>query len=258
MLGAIAGDIIGSVYEHQPTKEYNFRLYSPASCYTDDTVLTVAVADAVLHNQDYGETIKNYGRQYPNAGYGGLFQQWLQRSDRQPYHSWGNGAAMRVSPVGFAFDSEERVLAEAEKTAAVTHDHPEGIKGAQATALAVYLARQGIPKTKLKQHLTDKFGYDLERSSADIRPRYRFYVSCQKTVPAAIIAFLDARDFEDAIRISISLGGDADTMGSITGGIAQAYYQKIASQIQRETYNRLPQEFIAVIREFNRTYQVKI
>jgi ADP-ribosylglycohydrolase len=250
MLGAIAGDVIGSVHEFAETKTTRFPLFTPSSTFTDDTVLTVAVASAILHKMDYAAALKHYGRQYPNAGYGVAFRRWLLSSDQRSYGSYGNGSAMRVSPVGFAFDSVESVLVEAERSAAVTHDHPEGIKGAQATALAVFLARAGEDKLVIKQAIEDRFGYDLSRSLEVIRPHYRFNETCQGTVPEAIIAFLDSTDYEDAVRNAISLGGDADTLACITGGIAQAYYRQIPERISRETRRRLPAEFVEVLEEF--------
>ncbi len=193
MLGAIAGDVIGSVYEHQPLKSKEFPLFSPNSRFTDDTVLTLATAFAILSGTDYGQAYKRFARMYPWAGYGGTFFQWMQSENSEPYNSWGNGSAMRVSPVGFAFDSIEAVLDQARKSAEVTHNHPEGIKGAQATALAVFLARKGNNKKIIHLEITQRFGYDLNRSLDRIRPNYSFDVSCQGTVPEALICFLNPR-----------------------------------------------------------------
>jgi ADP-ribosylglycohydrolase len=254
MLGAIAGDVIGSVYEASPIKSKEFPLFQPASTFTDDTVLTVAVAQAILTGADYASALKNLGRQYPHAGYGGSFFHWLHAADSQPYNSWGNGSAMRVSPVGFAFDSEEAVLREAEKSAAVSHNHPEGIKGAQATALAVFLARRGPSRADLRQTISQRFGYDLSPTLADIRPSYRFDVSCQGSVPPAIIAFLEAEDVEDAIRNAISLGGDSDTLACIAGGIAQAFFGQIPASIETGVRERLPEEFLTTIDQFSTRY----
>ncbi len=256
MIGAIAGDIVGSVYEWSPIKITDFPLFQDASCFTDDTVLTVAVAYAVLNHEGYQEPLKTFGRKYPNAGYGGKFIQWLNSDDSSPYNSWGNGSAMRVSPIGFAFNTIEDVLSESKKTAEVTHNHPEGIKGAQATALAVYLARTGIAKNEIRAEIRGRFGYDLSRTVDEIRPVYKFDVSCQGTVPEAIIAFLDSVNYEDAIRKAISLGGDSDTLACITGGIAQAYYKEILKDILTEVYSRLPEEFVNIIEKFNNTYGV--
>ena len=177
MIGAIAGDIIGSVFEHEPIKTTQFQLFTDSSRFTDDTVLSVAIADAILNQADYGTALKNYGRKYPAAGYGMSFLRWIQSSVAKPYNSWGNGSAMRVSPVGFAFDSTEDILREAEKSAAVTHDHPEGIKGAQATALAIFLARKGADKSEIRRQIQHRFQYNLDRSTDDVRPYYVFNCS---------------------------------------------------------------------------------
>ncbi len=182
MIGAIAGDIIGSVYEHHQIKTKDFPLFDPRCRFTDDTVLTVAIADAILSGRPYIESVREIGRRYPGAGYGGSFIQWLHSDDPQPYNSWGNGSAMRVSPVGFAFLSEEEVLRHAKMTAEISHNHLEGIKGAQATALAVFLARTGTGKEQIRSRIAEEFGYDMQRTVDDIRPTYSFDVSCQGTV----------------------------------------------------------------------------
>jgi ADP-ribosylglycohydrolase len=254
MLGAIAGDVIGSVYEGHPIKSTDFPLFSPHCTFTDDTVLTIAVAHAILHGVDYGTAIKSFGRRYPHAGYGGSFRQWLFAPDSRPYNSWGNGSAMRVSPVGWAFDTAEAVLAEAARTAVVTHNHPEGIKGAQATALAVFLARQGASKAAMRAEISARFGYNLNRSLADIRPGYRFDISCQGSVPESISAFLEADGVEAAMRNAISLGGDADTMACIAGGIAHAFYGTVPAEITAVVRPKLPAEFLAVIDAFIQRY----
>lgn len=254
MLGAIAGDMIGSVYEARPIKTTEFPLFVGQSTFTDDTVLTVAVADAILTGQDYARALKKWGRRYLRAGYGGSFIHWLHAEDSRPYNSWGNGSAMRVSPVGWAFDSEPAVLAEAERTAAVTHNHPEGIKGAQATALAVYLARSGYTKVDIRRAITTNFGYDLSSTVAELRPRYRFDVSCQGTVPAALLAFMEATDIEHAIRLAISLGGDSDTLACISGSMAQAYYRTMPAAIESEVHRRLPADMRLVVENFSTRY----
>ena len=224
MIGAIAGDIIGSVYEWDRIKTKYFDLFSPDCFFTDDTVLTVALAESILTKKDYASLMKAYYRRYPGAGYGGFFHHWAQAHDSQPYNSWGNGAAMRISSVGFAFNTLEDVLVRAAEYTAVTHNHEEGIKGAQATAAAIFLARTGSTKADIKEYTRATFGYDLSRTIDEIRPAYRFNESCQETVPQAIACFLESTDFEDAIRNAISLGGDSDTLACITGGIAQAFY----------------------------------
>ncbi len=254
MLGAIAGDVIGSVFERYPTKSTAFPLFSRHSTFTDDTVLTVAIAFSILKKTDYTLSLKMFGQKYPNAGYGGLFYRWMFSPDSSPYNSWGNGSAMRVSPVGFAFSSLEEVLNEAGKSAEVTHNHPEGIKGAQATALAIYLARTGEGREGIRKEISSRFGYDLNRSVDEIRKTYRFDVSCQGSVPEAIISFLESENFEDALRKAISLGGDSDTLACMAGGIAQAYYKKVPQEIVLNVRDRLPDEFLSIIDEFNETY----
>jgi ADP-ribosylglycohydrolase len=224
MIGAIAGDIIGSVYEWNNIKTKQFDLFSADCFFTDDTVLTVALAESILTGTDYVSLMKAYYRRYPDAGYGGFFHRWAQAHESQPYNSWGNGAAMRISSVGFAFNTLDEVLVRAAEYTAVTHNHPEGIKGAQATAAAIFLARTESTKADIRQYTTATFHYYLSRSVDEIRPTYQFNESCQETVPQAIVCFLESTDFEDAIRNAISLGGDSDTLACITGGIAQAHF----------------------------------
>lgn len=254
MIGAIAGDIIGSVYEHAPMKSKDFPLFHPLARFTDDSVLTVAVAEAILSGRSYFAVVKEIGRRYPHAGYGGSFIQWLLSDAAEPYNSWGNGAAMRVSPVGFAFDSEDAVLREAEASAAITHNHPDGIKGAQATALAVFRARHKMPKEAIRAEIARRFGYDLERTVDGIRAHYAFDVSCQGTVPEAIIAFLDADSWEDAVRNAVSLGGDADTLACITGGIAEAWYGPVSADVRRRVRALLPEDLNAIAERFEARY----
>lgn len=254
MLGAIAGDVIGSVYEGHPIKTTEFSLMDNRAFFTDDTVLTIAVAYSILEKLDYGSSLKLFGRKYPYAGYGSAFYSWIFSPDMKPYNSWGNGSAMRVSPVGFAGDSVDVVLAEAKKSAEVTHNHPEGIKGAQATALAVFLARNGENKESIKAEIEKTFAYDLGRNLADIRPTYFFDVSCQGSVPESIIAFLESGNFEESVRNAISLGGDSDTMACIAGAIAHAFYKEIPYAIVRHVRDKLPTEFLSIIDRFNRAY----
>lgn len=251
MLGAIAGDVIGSPYEGRPIKTTDFPLFSPRSRFTDDTVLTVAVAHAILHDEGYGEALKAFGRRYPRAGYGGNFFNWIFEEEVAPYNSWGNGSAMRVSPVGWAFDEVQRVLEEAERTAAVSHNHPEGIKGAQATALAVFRARTGAGKEEIRAEIGERFGYDVERTVDEIRPGYTFDVSCQGSVPEALVAFFDSDDYETAVRLAVSLGGDSDTLACIAGAVAEAFYGRVPEAIAANARRRLPQEFRDVLDEFN-------
>ncbi len=255
MIGAIAGDIIGSVYEFRPIKNKNFPLFDQGCRFTDDTVLTVAVADAILNGRSYREALIDIGRRYPQAGYGRSFYRWLHTEDPQPYNSWGNGSAMRVSPVGFAFSSEEDVLLQAKATAEVTHNHPEGINGAQATALSILKARMGSGKEQIRSHISEKFNYDLDRTVDEIRPTYSFDISCQGTVPEAIIAFLDSISYEDAIRNAVSLGGDSDTLACITGGIAEAFYGGVPENILSEVLSRLPSDLYELVEKFCQKYQ---
>jgi ADP-ribosylglycohydrolase len=256
MWGAIAGDIIGSVYEHYALKKEDFQLWDPEVRITDDTVLTVAVAHAILTDGDYGAAIKTFGRRYPHAGYGGSFKYWLRSDSYEPYNSWGNGSAMRVSPVGFAFDNLETVLVQAEKSAAVTHNHPEGIKGAQAVALAVYLARTGADKKEIRSQVSTRFGYDLSRSLAEIRPDYQFDVSCQGSVPQAITAFLESVSVEDAIRKAVSLGGDSDTLACIAGVIAEAACGGVPEEMQQRARELLPQDLLEVVDCFQERFGI--
>ena len=254
MLGAIAGDIIGSVYEHHPIKTVDFPLFSPYSRITDDTVMTLAIARAILLDKDYGREMKTLGRLYPGAGYGGNFRKWIYEQDVIPYNSWGNGSAMRVSPVGYAFNNEEAVLREAKRSAEPSHNHPEGIKGAQAVALSIFLARRGGTKDLIKNRISNEFGYDLSRRLDEIRPEYRFDVSCQGSVPEAITAFLESTNYEDAVRKAVSLGGDSDTLACISGGIAEAFYKNMPDIIISETLERLPTELGLILDQFREKY----
>ncbi len=257
MLGAIAGDIIGSVFEHREHKSEQFPLFVPHSRFTDDTVMTVATAEALLEGISYIEAYQRWGRLYPRAGYGGNFIKWIHSNSPKPYNSWGNGAAMRVSPVGWAKNSLEAVESEAARSAMVSHNHPEGIKGAQAVAVAVYLARTGTNKTEICRFLKERYEYDLTRKLEDIRPYYRFDVSCQGSVPQALIAFFESSNFEDAIRKAISLGGDSDTIACIAGAVAEAYYEKVPNHIQQEVRNRLPLPLQEILDRFQETFVFK-
>ena len=250
LLGAVAGDVIGSVYEAHPVKSIDFRLFCDASRFTDDTVMTVAHCDWLLNGGDLSRVMQGYGRRYQHRGYGGMFRKWIWTENPQPYKSYGNGSAMRVSPIGWAFKTLEETLAVAKQSAEVTHNHLEGIKGAQAVAASVYLARIGKSKQEIKEYVETTFGYNLSRSCDEIRVGYKFDVTCQGSVPESIIAFLESTDYENAIRLAISLGGDADTMAAIAGGIAEAYYKEIPSYIVDEVQKRLPQEFIDVMQRF--------
>jgi ADP-ribosylglycohydrolase len=239
MLGAVAGDIVGSRFEGRPTKSKDFELFAPESTFTDDTVLTVAVAECLLQGRPYAEVLKEYYRRYPYAGYGGSFMSWAASERSGPYNSFGNGSAMRVSPVGWYYESLEEVLQQAERSAAVTHNHPEGIKGAQAVAAAIFWARKGWRKEEIRREVSQRFGYDLDRSLEEIRPRYAFDVTCQGSVPEALICFFEAEDFEDALRNAVSLGGDSDTQACIAGAVAEASFGAVPRPIVSEALDRL-------------------
>ena len=263
MIGAIVGDIIGSVYEWNNIKTKDFPFFSRECFFTDDTVMTLAVAEGLMNGggeDAFITAMKKFGRLYPNAGYGGRFGSWLFSDDIGSYNSWGNGSAMRVSSVAWAFDTIPKVEEYAKISAAVTHNHPEGIKGAQATAICILLARKGKSKSEIKEYVESNYGYDLNRTLDEIRPNYRFKESCQETVPEAITAFLESVDFEDAIRNAISLGGDSDTLAAITGSIAEAAYgvpkeiedeaMTFLDQYLRETYE-ITNEYIKIRANFN-------
>jgi ADP-ribosylglycohydrolase len=249
MIGAIFGDIVGSIYEFENIKTTAFDLFNPSAYFTDDTVLSAALAESIMHGIDFIENCKKFVRYYPSAGYGANFRHWASSSSRVPYNSWGNGAAMRVSPVGFAYTSIEEVLEKAEASASITHNHPEGIKGAQATASAIFLARTGQSKENIQNFIETRFSYDLSRSLDEIRPTYSFDVSCQGTVPEAIIAFLESTNYLHAIQLAISLGGDSDTLACITGGIAQAFYG-IPEQVSTYVFMKLDSRLLHITRTF--------
>jgi ADP-ribosylglycohydrolase len=254
MLGAIAGDIIGSAHEFCPTKTTDFSLFTEASKFTDDTVLSAATAFSLLTDGDYAENYRIFGRLYPLAGYGAGFKKWLTSKEAAPYNSWGNGSAMRVGPIGFAFENEDDVLREAEKSAAVTHDHPEGIKGAQAVALGILLGRQGADPAQIKKEITGRFGYDLDRTVKEIRPGYSFDVSCQGSVPEAIICSLEAQDWEESVRLAVSLGGDADTQACMAGALAQARFGVVPFEIELKARKMLPDHLLEVVEDFENKF----
>ena len=257
MIAAIAGDIIGSVHEMANLKRMNFELFQKNSRFTDDTVMTMAVADSILNQTPYGPNLHAYGRKYPDRGYGGRFRKWLESDDPQPYDSFGNGSAMRVSPVGWAFHDLSRVAQEAASSAHPSHNHPEGVKGAQAIATAVFMARKGKSKDEIKSYISRNFKYDLSRHIKDIRKSYQFDVTCQGSVPEAIIAFLDSTDVENAIRLGVSLGGDADTIGSMAGAVAQAYYKEVPQILVDEVKARLTPELWDLLKQFEARYKLK-
>ena len=257
LMGTILGDIAGSIYEFDPHKSTDVDLKDKRMDYTDDTIMTIAVADWILNDKLHTKNglvsfMQKWGRKYPHpmGAYGNMFSQWLRTDNPRPYSSWGNGSAMRVSAVGFAFDTLEDTMKVAKTSAEVTHNHHEGVKGAQATAAAIFMARTGSTKDEIRRYISDTFGYNLDRSCDDIRPTYRFDGSCQGTVPESIIAFLDSKDYEDALRLCISLGGDADTMGAITGAIAGAYYNMIPYALYGYGMEKLPYDIQNVIVKF--------
>ena len=258
MYGAIIGDICGSIYEFDNFKTENpgeVPIPDPRCYFTDDSVLTCAVMDAILSDRNYEEAVFRWANKYPKRGYGGRFVRWFTSADPKPYNSWGNGSAMRVSAVGWAFDTIGETLAEAKRSAEITHNHPEGIKGAQATAAAIFLARQGSSKETIKKYIEDTFGYNLQRTLKEIRPKYVFNESCQGTVPEAIITFLESEGFTGAIQNAISLGGDSDTLACITGGIAEAYYKKIPDELLEYADSLLSREMVDLLNRFYERYQ---
>jgi ADP-ribosylglycohydrolase len=258
MIGAISGDVIGSVHEGAPAKPKDFPLFAPGSTFTDDSVLTVAVASAIREGIEYGTSIRRWGRRYPYAGYGGWFRDWLFSEDAAPYNSFGNGSAMRVAAIGWAFEDLDVVLREATKSAEVTHNHPEGIKGAQAVAAAIFVARAGQGKDQIAALLCDRFGYDCTMGLSALQRRGGFDVTCQGTVPAAAEAFLHSTDFEDAVRNAVSFGGDADTLACIAGAMAEAYYGSVPTEIQRQVLGRLDQALRAQVTAFARHYGIPV
>jgi len=254
VVGAIIGDIVGSIYEHHNIKRPAFPLFGRSCRFTDDTVLTVAVADAILCGAPYAEKLREWHALYPHAGYGGSFRRWASTPGAGPYNSWGNGSAMRVSPVGYAFDTIGSVLDEAASSAAVTHNHPEGIKGARAVAAAVFMARTGSSKDDIRHFVESEFNYDLTRTIDGIRPSYRFDVSCQGSVPEALIAFMESVDFEDAVRKAVSLGGDSDTIACIAGAVAGAFYGGVPGGIRARALAHLDDRLRGVVVRFVERY----
>jgi ADP-ribosylglycohydrolase len=253
VIGAIIGDIVGSIYEWDNIKTTEFPLFQGHCHFTDDTVLTIALADSILSGKPYKEVMLDYFARYPDAGYGGSFRKFAIGAIDAPYSSYGNGSAMRTSPVGCVTNSLEEALRRAEEYAAVTHNHSEGVKGAQAVAGAICLARLGCDKELIRNYTQDAFRYNLSRTCDSIRPGYTFDVSCQGTVPEAIIAFLDSNNFEHAIRLAVSLGGDSDTLACITGSIAGAYYG-VPNDLAEKAKTYLDPELVGVLEEFEARY----
>ena len=264
MYGAILGDMIGAPYEFDRSpKTKEFPLFSRGTQFTDDSVMTIAVGEALLDTVGRADdeikaalvsSMRRWGRRYPHAGYGGRFRVWLRAKNPEPYGSYGNGSAMRVSSAGWLSNTLDETRRIARLTAEVTHNHPEGIKGAEAAASAIFLARTGAGKEEIREYIIREFGYDLSRSCDEIRPAYRHVESCQKTVPEAITAFLEGTDFEDVIRTAVSLGGDCDTLTCIAGGIAEAFYS-ISEEMITECRHRLPEDMLAVLDRFTEKKQ---
>lgn len=250
MFGAIVGDVAGSHYEHFPTKSLDFNFFREHSCVTDDSILSIAVANWILRGGQLHGYFHEYVARYPHAGYGGSFINWARCQNTEPYNSWGNGSAMRVSPVAYATNSLDDVLALAKRSASVTHNHPDGIAGAQATAGSIFLARTGHSKSEIREFVENRFGYDLSRKLDEIRKTYSFDVSCAGSVPESIIAFLESNSFESAIRSAISLGGDSDTMACIAGAIAEPFYGGIPDDLRQTTRTYLDDQLLTIVDEF--------
>ena len=257
IIGAICGDIIGSTREFNSIKTKVFDLYTNRSIFTDDTVMTLAIANWLIKDKTSEDVLikelQFFGNRYPHAGYGGMFKKWLREENPKPYGSWANGSAMRVSPCAWVAESLEEAQDLAYKSAAVTHNHPEGIKGALATVDAIYLSRIGASKNEIKDHIETRYEYDLSRSVDEIRSIYSFDVSCAGSVPESIICFLEAEDFEDTIRNTVSLGGDADTQAAIAGGIASAYWD-VPESIVDESVNRLDDFLLDILIKFDEKF----
>ncbi len=247
VLGAICGDIIGSAWEGYYIKTTDFDLFSPDSSFTDDTICTIAMADALSAHKPLAPTLREWGLEYIHLGYGGLFRRWLKSTYPEPYQSWGNGSAMRVSPAACFATSVDDAARLAEETAVITHDHPEGIKGAVATACAIYLAKEGRSKDEIKRYVQSRCGYDLERRYDDIQPGYEFDVTCQGSVPESIVCFLESDSYEDTVRRAVAMGGDTDTMPAIAGSIAAAFYGEITPYILDQASALLTPDIIDVI-----------
>jgi ADP-ribosylglycohydrolase len=250
MIGSLIGDIIGSRFEFNNHRSEDFTLFTEKSVVTDDTILSIATADCLLHNKEYANTYQVYAQKYPNGNYGGMFSKWMYATDPKPYGSFGNGSGMRVSPVGWFFSNLEDTLKEAEKSAAVTHNHPEGVKGAQSIAMAIFLARNGSSKEEIKSAIESKFNYALDFQLDILRNTNKFDETCQVTVPQSIYCFLISNSFEDAIRKAISIGGDSDTIACMTGGIAEAFYKEISEEILANAKKVIPLEFWEIWEEF--------
>ncbi len=254
VLGAIVGDVVGSVHEWAGTKTKEFPLFMPASTFTDETILSIAVAEHLLDRTDCIDGFHRWFERYPGAGFGGSFVHWAFRRQREPYHSFGNGAAMRVAPIAHAFDTLDDVILHARANAAITHDHEEGVAGAEAVAACVFLARSGQSKDEIRRYVSGRFRYPLDQSLDDIRARHEFDSSCAGSVPPSIVAFLESDSFEDAVRNAISVGGDADTMAAIAGAIAEPFYGGVPEDIRAQTLARLDDRLRAIVERFCTAY----
>lgn len=250
MIGVIAGDIIGSIYEVNNIKSKDFELFSNLSRWTDDSCLTIASIDKLLNHKTYKEVYRDYGRKYPDAGFGGMFRKWFKSDVQMPYGSWGNGSAMRVCPIGYLFNHSSLVMNEAAESSFVTHSHPDAIKGAQCIAICVFLAKNGFTKEEIEQHISEKFKYNLSFDLNEFKKTYTFDVSANGTVPVAIKSFLESENFEDSIRLAISIGGDSDTIAAIVGGISEAFYKDIPEHITSEVMCRIPEDFKIILSKF--------
>lgn len=261
MYGAILGDMIGAPYEFdRGNKTKDFEMFNDWVCFTDDSVMTIAVADALMHISNDADdddvktaviqSMQKWGKKYPRAGYGQRFFFWLGKKNPQPYGSWGNGSAMRVSSVGWLYNSLEETRRYARLTAEVTHNHPEGIKGAEAVASAIFMARNGASKEEIKKYIIQEFDYDLSRTCDEIRPGYHHIESCQETVPEALTAFMEGTDFEDVLRTAVSLGGDCDTLTCIAASIAEAFYG-LSDNMRGECRKRLPKDMLGILDRFD-------
>lgn len=262
MLGAIIGDIVGSRFEWNNIKTKDFEFFTDKCFFTDDSIMTLAIADAIIHSNNNWEKLSDFailsmrkiGQSYPNCGYGGMFMQWMYSDNPQPYNSYGNGAAMRVSPCGFAAKNFEEVVLLSKKVTEVTHNHPEGIKGAEAVSVAIFMARTNCSILDIREYINENY-YSMDFKLDEIRDTYKFNETCQNTVPQAIVAFLESTGFEDAVRNAISIGGDSDTLAAITGSIAEAYYG-IPSDIQQKALRYLDEHFLKILIDFRRIYEV--
>lgn len=250
MIGAIIGDICGSVYELNNTKDYNLKLFDKESRFTDDTVMMLAVSDAIIHKKRFVDNLQYFGRKYPNAGYGGNFFYWIFNDKPKPYNSYGNGSAMRSIAVGYLYDCLDSVQYNAKLSAEITHNHIEGIKGAQAVASCIYLAKTNHSKKQIKEYIENRFNYDLNQTYERLNKEYTFDVSCQGSVPQAIVCFLESDNFEDALRKAISIGGDSDTIACITCGISEAFYKDICIDFVSHALNLLDDFLVQKLKEF--------